>query len=101
MNLNRLQLKPVGGLVNIGEVGDSRTGGIFIRDTACFHCYSMNCDLKFSASQWKYAVSRMKMPAVRESATFLYELTKHCRRSLILYNCTCLCVGGDEFIPSF
>ena len=27
------------------EVADSRTPGIFIRDTACFHCYSMNCDL--------------------------------------------------------
>ena len=29
---------------NIREVTDSRTPGIFVRDTACFHCYSMNCD---------------------------------------------------------
>ena len=28
----------------IGEVADSRTAGIFIRDTACFHCDSMNYD---------------------------------------------------------
>ena len=26
------------------EVADSHTVGIFIRDTACFHCGSMNCD---------------------------------------------------------
>ena len=26
------------------EVADSRTPGIFMRDTACFHFYSMNCD---------------------------------------------------------
>ena len=28
----------------IREVADSRTPGIFIRDTTYFHCYSMNCD---------------------------------------------------------
>ena len=46
------------------EVADSRTLGIFIRDTLCFHCYSMNCDSKFSEF-------RMKMSAVRESPTSL------------------------------
>ena len=30
-----------------GEDAESRTAGIFIRDTACFHCDSMNCD------QWR------------------------------------------------
>ena len=29
---------------NNRKVADSCTAGIFIRDTACFHCYSMNCD---------------------------------------------------------
>ena len=38
---------------------------IFIRDPACFHCDSMNCESLFTESQWKHAVSRMKMPAVR------------------------------------
>ena len=33
------------------EVAESRTAGIFIRDTACFHCDSMNCDSKFIESQ--------------------------------------------------
>ena len=55
----------------IWEDADSRTGGIFIRDTAYFHCYSMNCDSQFSESQRKHAVSRMNMPPVRESASSL------------------------------
>ena len=33
------------------EIADSRTPYTFIRDTACFHCYSMNCDSYFSESQ--------------------------------------------------
>ena len=53
------------------EVANSHTGGFFIRDTACFYCDSMNCDSQFSESQWKHAVSRMKLPAVREFATSL------------------------------
>ena len=28
----------------IREDADSHTAGIFIWDTACFHCFSMNCD---------------------------------------------------------
>ena len=51
-----------------GGDADSRMGGIFIRDTACYHCFSMNCD-SFSESQRKHGVSRMKMPPVRESAS--------------------------------
>ena len=35
----------------IREVAESRTAGIFIRDTACFHCDSMNCDSQFNESQ--------------------------------------------------
>ena len=31
------------GLTN-REVADPRTAGIFIRNTACFHCYSISCD---------------------------------------------------------
>ena len=38
------------------EVGNSRTTGIFIRETACFHCCSVNCNSLFSKSQWKFAV---------------------------------------------
>ena len=62
------------------EDADSRTGGIFIRDMACFHCYSMNRDSQFSESQRKHAVSRMKIPPVRESASsLLCALIQHSR----------------------
>ena len=37
--------------VEYREVADFRTAGIFIRDTASFHCDSMNCDSYFSKSQ--------------------------------------------------
>ena len=49
----------------IGEVSDSRTAAIFIWDTAYFHCDPLN---EFTV----HAVSRMNMPAVRESATSLF-----------------------------
>ena len=45
------------------------TAGIFICDTSCFLCNSINCDSKFIESQWKYAVSHMKIPAVHDSVT--------------------------------
>ena len=50
---------------------------IFIRDTACFHCDSMNYESQFIESQWKHAVSPMKMPAVRDSASSLIIRTHH------------------------
>ena len=33
------------GIRNIREDAHFHTAGIFIRDTVCFHSYSMNCDL--------------------------------------------------------
>ena len=47
---------------------------IFIRDTASFHCDSMNHESQFIESQWKHAVYRMKMSAVRESASSVLPL---------------------------
>ena len=35
----------------IREDADSRTAGIFIRDTACFHCYLLNYESQFIESQ--------------------------------------------------
>ena len=60
------------------EVADYHTAGIFIPDMACFHCYSLNYESQFNESQWKYAVSSMKIPAVRESATSLLSFSIGC-----------------------
>ena len=70
---------------NIREDADFRTGGIFVRDTACFHCYSMNCDSQFRIRhisiviQWTVTHSSVNhkenMPhPVRESASSLLLL---------------------------
>ena len=59
------------------EVADSRTAGILYGiDTACFHCDSLNYETQFNKSKWKHAVSRIKKPAVRESATSLLMFQK-------------------------
>ena len=82
--------------INIREVADSGrpTACIFIRDTACFHCDSLNYESQFIESinyesqfiesQWKHAVSRV--PAVRESATSLA-----CLQSKLYRLSRCLC----------
>ena len=46
------------------EVADFRTAGIFIRDTACFNCYSVNYDIE---TLWKHAVYPYENPAIRDS----------------------------------
>ena len=59
---------------NSREIADSRTAGIFIRDTACFHRDSLTCELQFIWTQWKHAASRMKMHAWRTKVSKLLRL---------------------------
>ena len=58
------------------EVVNSRTWGMFIRDTAYFIVIQWSISSYFIESQWNmpYAVFRMKMPHVRESAISLLTL---------------------------
>ena len=51
------------------EVTESCTAGIFMWDTAHFHCDSTNYESQFIESQWKHDVSQIKMPAVWDSTT--------------------------------
>ena len=78
------------------EDADSRTAGIFMRDTACFHCDSMKGDSYFSESRWKHAVSRMKMPAVRESASSLFLVDIHGRPYIRYLSGVCLLIMSQN-----
>ena len=76
-------------LILIIENAESRIpyGMVFIRYTACFHCDLMNYESQFIESQWKHAVSCMKMLAVRDSASsLLLQETWRFKGALDKYN---------------
>ena len=66
----------------ITGIAQSRMWGIVIRDTALFHCGSMKYDLMFRWITMEYAVSRVKMPHVLDSAISVLSTFKTYHGSL-------------------